>query len=217
MTGVHRHARGVPDETPRSRASIVINDPALSASQPQDQLAAGSANALGHAITALVSTRSTPIARTVAREGIQRLARGWAAIGPDRAEIALAAVLAGWAVDRSGLGPHHALSQTAVRTTAIGHAEVNAALLPFTVRAMRARLPDALAVLDDDLGAPLEKLAEMLRDRASVSGLGDLGTDNDQLARAVNAAAQRAELQRVPPAMTASEIRDIYLAAAAAR
>jgi alcohol dehydrogenase class IV len=217
MTGVHRHAAGVPDETPRSRASIVINDPAISASQPEDQLAASSANALGHAITALVSTRSTPIARAVAHEGTQRIARGWAAIEPDRAEIALGALLAGWAVDRSGLGPHHALSQTAVRTTAIGHAEVNAALLPFTVRAMRARVPHALALLDDDLGAPLEKLAEELRDRAAVSGLGDLGTDNDQLTQAVNAAAQRTELQRVPPAMTASEIRDIYLAAAAAR
>ena len=34
MTWLHRHARGVPEATPRARASIVLNDPALSASQP---------------------------------------------------------------------------------------------------------------------------------------------------------------------------------------
>jgi alcohol dehydrogenase class IV len=34
MTGVHRHARGVADSTPKVRPSLVVNDPALSASQP---------------------------------------------------------------------------------------------------------------------------------------------------------------------------------------
>jgi iron-containing alcohol dehydrogenase-like protein len=32
MTGVHRHARGVADSTARVRASVVVNDPALTAS-----------------------------------------------------------------------------------------------------------------------------------------------------------------------------------------
>jgi len=62
-TGVHRHARGVADDTVRSRASVVINDSQLSASQPLDQLGASSANALGYATTAVTITRSTPIVR----------------------------------------------------------------------------------------------------------------------------------------------------------
>jgi hypothetical protein len=81
MTGVHRHARGVDDSTPKVRPSLVVNDPALSASQPIDQLAASSANALGHAITALVSERSTAIARAVATEAITALAAGWSGVG----------------------------------------------------------------------------------------------------------------------------------------
>ena len=40
MTGSHRHARGVDPSTSRVRPRIVINDPALSASQPDHELAA---------------------------------------------------------------------------------------------------------------------------------------------------------------------------------
>src|SRR5438876_9968198 len=49
MTRLHRHAAGVDASTPRVRAHIVINDPALSASQPAGELSASAANALGHA------------------------------------------------------------------------------------------------------------------------------------------------------------------------
>jgi alcohol dehydrogenase class IV len=60
MTAVHRHAQGVAPSTPRVRPAVVINDPQLSASQPAEALAASSANALGHAMTALLSDRTTP-------------------------------------------------------------------------------------------------------------------------------------------------------------
>ena len=61
MTRVHRHAEGVPGDTPRVRPGVVVNDPALSASLPEDALAAGSANALAHATVGLLSDRATPI------------------------------------------------------------------------------------------------------------------------------------------------------------
>jgi maleylacetate reductase len=216
MTGVHRHARGVPDSTPRVRASVVVNDPALSASQPIDQLAASSANALGHAITALVSERSTTIAQTVAAEAVGELAAGWSGDEPDRHRVALGALLAGWAVDRSGLGPHHALAQTAVRLGSLEHAHVNAVLLPSTVAAMRARDGARFERLDAALGRPVEALAEDLRGRAAVSGLGELGTDADLLERTVAAAVTRGELARVTPAMGHGEVLEIYRAAAVA-
>jgi maleylacetate reductase len=130
MTGVHRHANGVPAGTPRVRPRVVVNDPALSASQPPEQLAASTANALGHATVGLLSDRTTPPAQAVARAAITHLAAGWATAEPDRARLALGALLAGWAVDHSGLGPHHALAQTAVRIAGIPHAQANAALLP---------------------------------------------------------------------------------------
>jgi maleylacetate reductase len=206
MTGVHRHAKGVPDDIPRVRARVVINTPALSASQPVEQLAASSANALGHAITALTSTRSSAIARAVALEATSRIRGAWATDQPDRHELALGALLAGWAVDRSGLGPHHALSQTAVRIGDLAHADVNAALLPHTIKATRDRAPDTIDVT-------LVTLAENLRDRAGVTALGPFADNNELLDRAVEMASHRSELEHIPPALTAPEIREIYLAA----
>jgi alcohol dehydrogenase class IV len=212
MTSLHRQARNAPPGTPLVRARAVVNDPALSASQPTGELAASSGNALGHATTALVSTRSTPIARAVALDAIGRMGRAWEGQEPERDELALAAMLSGWAVDRSGLGPHHALSQTAVRVGAAGHGEANAALLPHTVRAARKRLPDAIAGADRVLGRALEDLADDLRDRAG-AGLAGMAADPAVLDRAAHAASSRPEMARIPPALTAAEIRAIYVAA----
>src|SRR3954447_8719289 len=84
---------------------------------------------------------------------------------------------------------------------------------PPTLRAHRKRAPQVLAGLEDELATNLEAVAESLRDRAGVTGLGAIGTDAELLERTVDHAARRAELERVPPAMTPSEIREIYLAA----
>jgi alcohol dehydrogenase class IV len=217
MTRVHRHAEGVPGDTPRVRPAVVINDPALSASLPPAALAAGSANALAHATVGLVSDRATPVGRAVARDAIRRLVAGWPGAEPDRPGLALGALLGGWAVDASGLGPHHAMAQTAVRTAGVGHAYANAALLPATIGALRARRPAAFAPLDKELGVALEAAAEALRERAGVDGLGGMEADDALLGRAVEAALQRPELARVAPAPGADELRAIYRAAAEPR
>src|SRR2546421_1424901 len=52
MTRRHRHAAGVSADTPAVRPAIVLNDPSLSASQPEPALAASALNALGHAVEA---------------------------------------------------------------------------------------------------------------------------------------------------------------------
>jgi len=49
MTAVHRRAAGADGSLPGARPVVVINDPALSASQPDAELAASAANALAHA------------------------------------------------------------------------------------------------------------------------------------------------------------------------
>jgi maleylacetate reductase len=215
MTGVHRHARGVPADTPRVRPHAVINEPALSASLPPDALAAGSANALAHATVGLLSDRATPIGRAVAHEAITQLVTGWSQPGPDRPALALGALLAGWAVDHSGLGPHHALAQTAARVAQLGHAGANAALLPATIAALRARRPEAFEQLDGQLGITLEAVATDLRVRAGADSLGSMGTDDELLDRAVQAALKRPELARVAPAPDATELRAVYRRAAA--
>ncbi|ADB50408.1 dehydroquinate synthase/iron-containing alcohol dehydrogenase family protein [Conexibacter woesei] len=141
---------------------------------------------------------------------------------PNRSAAALGALLAGWAVDHSGLGLHHVLAQTAVRTAALGHAQANAALLPVTATAIRRRAPAAFAALDVQLGgAPsaVESLARTLRDAAGLDpgagGLDALAADERLLERAVEAAAARPELARIPPAPDRAELRALFLAAAA--
>jgi maleylacetate reductase len=217
MTGAHRHARGVPAGTPHARPALVVNDPALSASQPPALLAASSANALAHALAAVASERATPLSAAVGREAVRRVAGGWAQDAPDRPQLALGALLAGWAVDHSGLGLHHVLAQTAVRSAGLAHAHANAALLPATSGALRARAPTAFAALDADLGVPVEQLAARLRARAGADGLGALDDDEALLARAVEAAAARPELARLTPPPGRDELRALYRAAADSR
>ena len=214
MTRLHRHAEGVPGDTPRVRPALVVNDPALSASQPRAELAAAAANAVGHALAALTADRTTPPAEAVARAALKRLSAGWADPDPARPTLALGALLAGWAVDHSGLGLHHVLAQSVVRTAGVGHARANVAVLPVTVAALRLRRPDVLAGLDAGLGLPVEALAARLRAAAGVDLLAPLA-DEGVLERTVAAAAARPELGRVAPPPDRAELRRLLEAAAA--
>jgi alcohol dehydrogenase class IV len=208
MTGVHRMVRGLPAGTPTKRPDVVVNDPALSASAQAAQLAASSANALGHTLIGLSDPSVSPIASAVALQAARTLATGWATEDPDRDALALGALLAGWALDITSIGMHHALAQSAVRVAGATHAGANAALLPHTAAAMRIRCPDALARADADLGEPFEQLARRLRDRAGGERIAA-----EHVEVLVETAAERPELRRVPPAPDADELRAIYVAA----
>ena len=214
MTRVHRHARGVSPDVARVRPATVLNDPVLSASQPPEQLAASSANALGHALVAFVSRRASPISGSVAAQAVRHLAGGWNADDPIREEVSLGALLAGWAVDFTGLGLHHVLAQTAVRTAGLGHAQANAALLPETISACRRRAARHLEALDAAAGCALEELARTLRSRAGGADTVTLFADgHERLERAVEAAGRRPELEAVPPRPDDRELRAMFTAA----
>jgi maleylacetate reductase len=213
MTGFHRQASGVASRTRHVRPAVVINDPQLSASQPADGLAASTGNALGHALVAVFSRDSNPVARAVGRAAAERLIGGWAGAEPDRDVLALGALLGGWAVDQSGLGPHHAIAQTLVRIAGVGHAQANVALLESTVAGIRRRLPQELARLESGLDVDLERFARSLRERAGVGGI-DALADAAVRERVARAAEGRSELGRVPPAPDLDELRAIYGAAA---
>ncbi len=208
MTHFHRHARDTPPGTPHVRPAVVVNDPALSASAPIARLAASSANALGHVLVAVASTQSSAITRAAARDAGRRIAAAWAGPGdePDRDALAVGALMAGWAVDHSGLGLHHVMAQSAVRALGVAHADANAALLPETVAAIAGRVPEV---------AVLEPLARTLRARSGATIAG-LATDPAALERTVRLAADRPELARIPPPPGPDELREIYRRAAAA-
>ena len=121
----------------------MVNDPALSASQPVPELAASALNALGHAAEApCTSAPQTRSSTSWRREAARILGAAFVARGePDRDALALGALLAGYAIDASGLGLHHVLAQTLVRAAGVGHGPANAVLLPHTLGALAWRGP----------------------------------------------------------------------------
>ena len=182
MTKIHRHAAGVDASTPHVRPAIVINDPAISASQPPAELAASAANSLGHAVEGAVSDRASPVPTLAAREAARLTAEAYGTGDePDRDALALAALLAGYTIDQSGYGLHHVLCQTLVRLAGAGHGPANAAMLPHSLVALRDRGLDALDV------APL---AERLAGLAGARRLRDIGVDESVLDDCAQAAAR---------------------------
>jgi len=213
MTRGHRHAVGVDHATRHVRPHVVVNDPALSASQPEPGLAASALNALAHAVEAPLTVRTNPAATLVGQGAVRLLAGGFAAEEPDRDRLALGALLAGWASDAAGYGLHHILSQTLVRHTTIGHAPANAVMLPQTLRALDRRRSAEMAAMADAAGEDLVSIAARLGARAGPPRLRDHGVLAEQLAECADAALERSDLQLIPPSPDRDEVLALYEAA----
>src|SRR4051794_5624853 len=213
MTKVHRLPKGLEERARRVRPAIVVNDPELSASQPDADLAASAANSLAHAVEATVTTLASPVPTLAAREAQRLIDTAYLVddegLGPGaREQLALAALLAGYAIDAAWYGLSHVLSQTLVRVGGAGHGPANAALLPHTIGALERRRP---GYVDPD--GSLRQLAQTLAQLAGADGIRNLGVDRDKLADCARAAAQRAELQFTPPPPDEAEVLAIYEAA----
>jgi alcohol dehydrogenase class IV len=213
MTRVHRHARGVPAETPRVRPSVVVNDPGLSASQPEADLAASALNALGHAAEAPLTTLANPVSTLAALEAARRIGEALTATKAgedDRDSLALAALLAGYSIDSAGYGLHHVLSQTVVRFGGAGHGPANAVMLPHALRALARRTPEGVQRLGDALGGEAPAVAADLTARTGATRLRDLGVERSALERCAEEASGRPELHLTPPAADIDELRELY-------
>jgi alcohol dehydrogenase class IV len=215
MTAIHRHADGVPMETARVRPAIVLNDPDLSASQPEAQLAESAANALGHAVEGPLTPLANPVATLAAHEAARLIAQAFADGGalPDRDALALAALLAGYVIGSTGYGMHHVLAQTLARFGGVGHGAANAIMLPHSIDALSERSPDVISRLRDAAGAEPRAVAERLLAVTGTARLRDAGVTQTQLDQCANEAASRPELHLTPPAADLAELRTIYAAA----
>jgi alcohol dehydrogenase class IV len=211
MTRGHRRARGAPQDTPGVRPAVVVNDPALSASQPLAALAASALNALGHAAEGPCTPRSHPVAALAALESARRLTAAFARPAePDRESLALGALLAGYTIDSTGYGLHHVLSQTLVGTTRIGHAQANAIMLPHTLSALSWRFPARYDALGEAVGGDPAEVAARLCALTGHTQLRELGVEPGQLDECADAAAQRDELELTPPRADRAELRALY-------
>ena len=173
MTPFHRMPAGV-ERITLVRPALVVVEPALMASQPMPGLAASAMNALAHAVEALYGPMGSPVTSMAARRAVDLFLSGLAEHEPRRDELALASVLAGYAVGSAGFAVHHAVCQTTVRLLDTPHAQTNAAVLPHSVAFVAAREPPALEGVDP------EAIARVAT-RAGVTGLRDLGVGEDRL------------------------------------
>jgi alcohol dehydrogenase class IV len=215
MTRGHRHAEGVDEATPRVRCAIVVCDPALAASQPDDALAASAVNALGHAFEGPCTTHANPVATLAAHEAARLLVGAFAGAGaaPDRDALALGALLAGYVIDSTGFGLHHVMAQTLVFSGLAAHGQANAILLPHTTEALAWRFPRQHAALIDALGEDPVAVAARLCARTGATRLSEMGIDAAALDACADAAAQRPQLEQTPPRADRAELRAIYDAA----
>ena len=216
MTPIHRRAAGSDAATPGVRPAVVVNDPALSASQPAEALAQSAGNALGHAIEGPATPLTNPVAQLSGIAAAQLIARAFGsdALGDgERDALALGALLAGYSIGSAGYGLHHVLSQTLVRFAGVGHGAANTIMLPMTVRALADRAPDWIARLERSLGSDPAALAERLRSLGGLSDLRSLGVTAEELETCAEQASARPELQMTPPPASVEEIRGLYAAA----
>jgi alcohol dehydrogenase class IV len=186
MTPFHRTPAGVPGAR-MVRPALVVSDPGLMASQPTPRLAASAMNALAHAMEALYTPLANPVTDLAALRAAELIAAGLQSDPPDREEVSLGALLAGYASGATGIAVHHAVSQTIVRTAGTPHAETNAVMLPHSARLMAGRAPDAMGrfarALGDPEGDPDSAAARTatLAARSGATRLSSLGVKETQL------------------------------------
>jgi len=176
---------------------VAVLDPELTLGLPAAATAATGVDALVHGIESLASRGRDPMSEAFAAEAVRR-AWVWLPVavadGSDpraRAEMLVAAHLAGQALTRSGLGLVHGLAHALSLHTGAVHGPALAAVLPEVVAwsldadpagwgraAEAAGLPGA-AALPDALG----RLLEQVDTRVSVADLGAGPDDREALAR----------------------------------
>ncbi len=206
MTAIHRHAADVPASAPTVRPAVVINDPALSASQPEAAMLASAMNALGHAAEAPLTVYANPVTTMAADRALHLVE---SAVDPlDRRALALAALLGGYAIGGAAYGLHHVLSQTLVRYAGLGHGPANAALLAHTAEALAEGRPDRA----EQLGRVVA-IARRVAPRAGVARLRDLGVEEGSLADLAERATRRRELDLTPPRLSAARVEQLYRSA----
>jgi alcohol dehydrogenase class IV len=214
MTHGHRQAKGAPPATKGVRPAVVVNDPALSASQPEPELAASALNALGHAVEGPCTPRAHPVATLAALEAARLIVGAFARPeAPDRDALALGALLAGYTIDSTHYGLHHVLSQTLVRVGGAAHARANAVMLPHTIGALAWRFEAWHDRLAEAIGGDPADHAARLCALTGTTTLGELGIGDDVLDACADAAAERPDLELTPPRADRAELRSLYAAA----
>ncbi|MGH2953613.1 MAG: iron-containing alcohol dehydrogenase [Solirubrobacterales bacterium] len=216
MTRIHR----LPDEREAAdglvRPAVVLADPPVMVSLPEERLRASAMNALAHGADSLYTPLANPMSEHAALRGARLIA---SALDKDRdtrdpAALALGSILCAYAIDSALFGIHHVVCQTLVRTMRIPHAETNATMLPHTMEAMRPRAGKQMTALARALGVKQGELAKRI---AELGGgprrLSAYGADRDAIGAALEGIVARPELEMTPDPPDEAELRALIEAA----
>jgi maleylacetate reductase len=212
LTRIHRLPEGHQAADGLVRPEVVLADPPVMVSLPEQRLRASAMNALAHGADSLYTPLSNPVATMATLRGAALLGRALDAQPAERdpAQLALGATLCAYALDSAGFALHHVVCQTLVRTLAIPHAETNATMLPHTMEAMRPRASRQMTALARALGTKQDGLAErIVQLGGGPRGLADLGGDRDRIEDAVKGILVRPELELTPDPPRAGEVREL--------
>jgi len=227
--------------SPRLFADLAAVDPDLTATMPPGVAAATGLDALTHAIESYVSMLRTPYTDTLARRAVELVAenlRPAVAQGPSndeaRANMSLAATLAGQAFVNSGLGAVHALTYPLGMECGLGHGLANGVLLPHVMRYNVPAEVDRFADLAGLLGETrrpgesdrafadrsVEAVFDLLEDvnvPTSIAEYGDF--DREAFTDFADVAFEYSEhnIDRNPRAMDREDVIDVFEAAAGGR
>lgn len=175
---------------------LAVLDPQLTASLPARLTAATGIDALSHCIEGYLSERDQPLGKSIALDGIARVARHLrraVSHGTDmemRGEMMLAAFAGGVSIGM-GLGPAHAIALTC-SDQGFHHGVLSGIGLVATLGATAQHVPARMAAVNSALGLPAsvsaaQGVAMLMRDLKLPTTLAELGyaaSDVQSLAQA---------------------------------
>jgi alcohol dehydrogenase class IV len=208
MTRIHKLPHGQKAKDGLNRPVVVIGDPEAMTAQRDRERRASAINALAHSVDCLYTPGAHPVSRFASLESSRLIANG--VENEKRRELALGAILAGYAIDTAGLGLHHVMSQSTVRAMRIPHAETNAALLPRVIEALLPRVPAEMAALAETLAVAPSELPSRIEGLAGGRRtLGEIGADPEKVEETLDTIEARPELESVPETPDRVELRRI--------
>jgi len=222
-------------------ADLAAVDPDLTATLPPGVAAATGLDALTHAVESYVTLLRTPYTDTLALRAVELVAENLrpavtqgAANDAARANMSLAATLAGQAFVNSGLGAVHALTYPLGMECDLGHGLANGVLLPHVMRYNVPAEVDRFADLAAALGAErrpgeserafaersVEATFDLLEDvdvPTSIAAFGDF--DRGAFADFADVAFEHSEhnIERNPRAMDREDVIGVFEAAVEGR
>jgi maleylacetate reductase len=192
---------------------LVVYDPELTYDLPASVTGASGMNAVAHCVEAFWADGATPLTESAASEGLRRLASGIpASLRSPRDPEARATALAGaWLAGEAfaaGGALHHKLCHVLGGMLDLPHAELHAALLPYTTAFLLPAAPQAGRRIAAALGGEdaAQAIAALARDARTPTSLAELGVNEDDVVRAAAAAPG---LPDRPRRATVAELEDL--------